>query len=79
MIRVPARCGTVIAVVVVIHAPPELAALGPLSDAGAHGDVLSVELDRDRVGMGAEVVVPGRVMTGTGLGGNDMKPPSCGV
>src|SRR5450631_855043 len=58
----------VIAVVVVVHAPPEVAALGLLDHPGAHGAETSVELGPDRVGMSAEVVIPGWVMIGTGLG-----------
>jgi signal transduction histidine kinase len=57
----------VIAVVVVVHALPQLAAFGLVDHPWSDSDVLAPELDRHGIGVGAEVVVPGRVMSGTRL------------
>jgi hypothetical protein len=57
----------VIAVVVVVHALPKLAAFGLVDHPWADSDVLAPELDRYGVGVGAEVVLPGGVMGRTGL------------
>jgi hypothetical protein len=64
----------VVAVVVIIHAAPELAALGFLNDPWAHGDVIAIDLNRDRVGVRADVVVPGRVLNRAGSRSDDDEP-----
>jgi hypothetical protein len=60
-----------IPVVVVVDALPKLCTFSALDDARADLDAPTANLDGDRIGMRADVVIPGRMVLRAGLGGND--------
>jgi hypothetical protein len=60
-----------IAIVIVVHTLPKQVALRLPDDARAHSNLIAPELDRDGLGVGEEVVIPGGVMSRTGFGGHN--------
>ena len=63
-----------VAVVVVVDQPPQFLALGALGLPRVNRDAPTADLDRDRIGMSAQVVIPGGMVVRACLGGDDHVP-----